>query len=61
MNEIEKARLDKGMSRSQVARKLEVTEGTVYSWERGNRNPSGANLIALSELFERDPSVFLSR
>ncbi|MCL2187784.1 MAG: helix-turn-helix domain-containing protein [Defluviitaleaceae bacterium] len=51
MNNIKRARIYAGISQKEVAISLGVAQPTVSSWEIGERNPIGKNLLQLSELF----------
>lgn len=44
-------RKDRKLSRSAVARRLELDESTVYLWEVGRRRPNADNLLALALLY----------
>lgn len=53
-------RVAAGLSQALVAHDCEVTASTVHRWERGNRSPSGRNVVAyhsfLTRLAERGPA-----
>lgn len=52
MNNIKKARLEKGLSQKEVALTLNVSTPSVSDWESGKKFPAGKNLIELSKLLE---------
>ena len=43
------ARLDAGVSVVDLARSLDVTENTVYRWQRGEQSPRSAQLAMIAE------------
>ncbi len=45
------------MSQAELARRLEVSPGTLYSWAVGRRTPSPANSARLAELAERQAAA----
>ncbi|MGO1056965.1 helix-turn-helix transcriptional regulator [Crossiella sp. CA198] len=51
-------RVAAGLSQALVAHDCEVSASTVHRWERGNRLPSGRNVVAyhsfLARLIERE-------
>lgn len=49
-----------GMNPTQVAKKLDIKQPSVYSWCKGDTKPSKANIMKLSELFQVDPTFLLS-
>lgn len=46
---ITEARVGLGLSKSELARKLDVTPQSVYDWERGNTQPKSEKINALAE------------
>ena len=40
----------KGLTGTEIAKRLEVTQGQVSNWESSRRNPTMANLLALAHL-----------
>ncbi len=40
-----------GMTRLEVAIRMNVTPGTIYNWERGIREPRGRQLQQLAKLY----------
>lgn len=55
---LREARLSHGLTAEQVARKLDVTYRTVQRWEAAESQPSGHDLVRLSELLGREPGWF---
>ena len=51
MNNIETLRKNRGMTRPELAQKMEVKPGTIYQWERGIRNPEITSIVRLADLF----------
>ena len=51
MTNLEKARLDSGLSIKEVAAKLGVSSSAVSQWEKGAKKPKQTNLLQLAELF----------
>ncbi len=45
---ITKARIKKGISQADLARRIGVTHGVVSRWEAGTRRPSIDNLVVLA-------------
>ena len=48
-----------GLSADKVARKIGVHVNSVRAWERGDADPSGHNLVALSALYGCSPEYLL--
>ena len=48
-NALRKLRMEKGISQSQLARKLVVDRSTVAHWERGSRLPDAAMILRLAD------------
>ena len=46
------ARIKKGLTQAELARKLNVTQWTVGGWEIGNAFPKPKNMVTLCELLE---------
>jgi transcriptional regulator with XRE-family HTH domain len=53
---LQEAREASGLSRFQVAAKLDVTQAVVENWERGDFAPSGKLLADLADLVAIDPT-----
>ena len=51
-NKIRIARITKGMTQTELAQKMHVSQGAVGSWEIGYTLPRAGNLAKLSELLE---------
>ena len=49
---IKRLRSERGYSQTQLARKLNVTQGAISHWENGLSMPEAAQLITLSQLFD---------
>lgn len=45
------ARVNAGMTQTDIAEKLGVSKNTIINWEKGKVKPSPANLIALSTVY----------
>ena len=48
---IKEERIRNGMTQTELAEKLNVTQGAVVQWESGKTNPNAKRLRMLSELF----------
>ena len=59
METLKKIREQNLMPRIELARKIGVTEGTIYNWEAGKTKPSDKNARKLSEIFNVNPNIFL--
>ena len=55
------ARVSKGLTTKKVGEILGVHENAVQRWERGESEPVGANLIALSKLYGCSPDVLMEQ
>ena len=53
------ARVKKGLTTEQVGSLLGVHENAVQRWERGDAEPMGSNLIALSKLYGVSPDLLM--
>lgn len=51
INGFEKARRNAHLTQTDVAKVMNVTQGTVSQWESGNCYPTGGKLAALAELY----------
>lgn len=60
-NRIKLARLKAGMTQAQLAKVLNVTQGTVGSWEVGIAFPRPRNLVKLSEVLKIPVSELLRK
>lgn len=60
-NHMRAARAEKGLTTKQVGGILGVHENAVQRWERGESEPMGANLIALSKLYGRSPDWLMEQ
>jgi transcriptional regulator with XRE-family HTH domain len=49
---IKKERIRHGLTQSELAEKLEVSQGAIGSWEIGFTVPKAQNLLKLSEILE---------
>lgn len=58
---IKQLRKEKGMTQTDLAQTLNVTKGTVSTWETNSRTPSFDTLNALSDLFERRLDYIMGR
>ena len=58
---IKQLRKEKGMTQTDLAHTLNVTKGTVSTWETNSRTPSFDTLNALSDLFERRLDYIMGR
>ena len=54
-------RARRGLTQDQVAKALGCHESAVSRWENGSRFPTGADLVALADLFEVSVDVLLGR
>ena len=50
-NNIRRLRLERGLTQSELGKKLGVTKGTVYTWENGKREPSAAAVEKMCGFF----------
>jgi putative transcriptional regulator len=55
-NEVAQARLKSGLSQSEFADVLEISQRTLQEWEQGRRSPSGA-AQTLIRIAKRHPEV----
>ena len=58
---IKQLRKEKGMTQTDLAHTLNVTKGTVSTWETNSRVPGFETLNALSDLFERRLDYIMGR
>ena len=58
---IKQLRKEKGMTQTDLAMTLNVTKGTVSTWETNSRVPGFESLNALSDLFERRLDYIMGR
>ena len=58
---IKQLRKEKGMTQTDLAHTLNVTKGTVSTWETNSRVPGFDTLNALSDLFERRLDYIMGR
>ena len=56
---IKRLRVNKGMSQTQFAEKLNITRQTVSSWETGNSNPDVSMLMKIANVLEVDVDLIL--
>lgn len=55
------ARVNAGLTQSDVAKKLKVSNKTVGNWENGTTIPSAATIYALSNLYKiPEDNIFLN-
>lgn len=50
-NNIRRLRLERGLTQSELGKKLGVTKGAVYTWENGKREPSAAAVEKMCGFF----------
>lgn len=50
-NSLADLRVKAGMSRFQLARKMNITPGSIYNWEKGNARPSAEAIYKLAKVF----------
>ena len=48
------ARMKAGMTQVELAKRLNVTQGTVGAWEVGIANPKPKNMVTLCEILKLD-------
>jgi transcriptional regulator with XRE-family HTH domain len=58
-NPIRVARRRRGLSATEVARRVGVSRNTLWRWETGRAGPSGRHLLALAEALEEHPEALL--
>ena len=58
---LENLRIRDGVSREEVARKLNVSAMTIRNWERGETEPSASQIKALADIFEVSTDYLLCR
>lgn len=58
---LKELRTEKYLSQNSIAKKLNVHGRTVSSWETGRCEPSMANLLKLSEIFEVSVDYLLGK
>ncbi len=49
---LKELRREKNLTQSQLAKKVNVKQGTVAMWETGKATPKTENLIVLSKIFD---------
>lgn len=52
MNAIKTLRLKKGLTQSELAKKLDLSQQTIASWENGTRSPKTAMIPKLADFFD---------
>ena len=55
------ARIKKGLTTEEVGKLLGVHDNAVQRWERGEAEPMGSNLIALSKLYGVSPDKLMKQ
>jgi DNA-binding XRE family transcriptional regulator len=50
--QVRNARIDRGLSVTDVAKRVGVTTASVYHWEQGRTRPSDENLVALCKVLK---------
>jgi len=58
---IKQLRKEKGMTQTDLARELNVTKGTVSTWETNSRTPGFETLDAMCDLFQRRLDYIMGR
>lgn len=58
---IKQLRKEHGMTQTALAQALNVTKGTVSTWETNNRVPGFETINAMSDMFERSIDYILGR
>ena len=53
------ARILSGLTAEEAAKRLGVHPNSLLSWERGDAEPMGMNLLALSRLYKLSPEDLL--
>ena len=53
------ARLLSHMTAEEAAERVGVHQNALLRWERGESDPKGSNLIALSRLYQRSPEFLM--
>lgn len=61
MNNIEAIRKARNLTRPELAKRLNVSESTIFCWERGKRNPELPSLIRLADTLEVSLDYLLGR
>lgn len=54
-------RIESGLSKEEIARRLGVTKQAVHQWENGYRIPRTANLVALADIYVTSVDYILGR
>jgi transcriptional regulator with XRE-family HTH domain len=57
---IKELRLERGLSQAELAKKIGVTQGAVYFWEKGISEPTAGFVKKLAEFFEISTDDLLS-
>ena len=52
------ARVNRNLSREEVANKVGVTSRTIQSWENGKTVPDARKVVALSKLYDTPATLF---
>ena len=56
---IKAARQEQGLTRTQLAAELDITETTVTRWEQGRNKPGISQLLGLSRVLQVSPEYLL--
>lgn len=59
MANYKQARQEAGMKPEQAAARLQISLGTLFSWERGDTSPTGPQIIELAKLYGRSADFLL--
>jgi len=57
MNDLERARLVKGLAPADMAKLLEVSANSVRGWEKGTRRPRPELIPKIAEVYGLDPEA----
>jgi len=61
MNRVKELREREGIRQLDLAKKLNISQGTLSNWERGIHDPDNNSLIQLSEIFNASTDYLLGK
>jgi transcriptional regulator with XRE-family HTH domain len=61
MNRVKELREEKGLRQVELARMLEISQGTLSNWERGVHDPDNEALGQLAQIFDCSVDYLLGR
>ncbi len=58
---IKNARIKKGFTQTQIAKKLKKKKSLVCDWEHGRREPTGNTMIKIMQILNLKPTNFIEQ